>query len=109
MRGSYRELLRRVGVVEQLVAYVVPASPGCGTCATWPDYPVVEDNDCCPEVAGSSLLGLFGPPRGGWPEGFVCPGCGREPLDVFHIVYEDAPEGWETSRRPLAGVPYDRS
>ena len=92
-------LRRRLDALEQRLAVLALGAAGCPTCRGWAAYPVVEDGDAAAGAPGSSILARYGvgPLRGGWPETFVCPSCGREPLEIFRIVYEAAPGGWTTA------------
>lgn len=93
LRGSYLSLVRQVDELERR-AQTVRWGAGCPTCVGWPAYPL----RLAPEVAAveaqweDGAAGRGDPAsraRGGWPEAFVCPGCGREPETVIALAYVD--------------------
>lgn len=96
-------LRRRLDELEHRLTLVVPPSPGCATCRTWPDhvvaYPLEPPYGPAPEAPwycrpwarphGDECPGCVEcHPRQLWPEGFACPDCGREPGMVINVVYE---------------------
>lgn len=71
---SMSSLNRRVDAIEDRQ----PAR--CKTCAGWPDSPL-RFTGLAPAWAT-----MHGPNPDGWPDGDMCPTCGRTPVRV-HIVH----------------------
>jgi len=115
MRGTYAQLQRRLGLLEDKVARVPRV--GCPTCAGWPSHvvqyptePLFDPAPGAPRYCRPwALLHAEGcrcvrcDPRQGWPEGLRCPGCGRRPQSVVRVVYSTA-GGWPGGRERPEGA-----